>query len=1450
MLGFGPLPRSGGQRAMRTLCLLAGALLLVLACALLLLRTETGLQLVARQVAASTGMQLDGVSGSLFGPLHIKQLRLKNREMALQVQDLEFDYVPSQLLKGHLQILRLQATQVNYETLAASTTPLTLPTSLELPINVLLPALRVQKILLKDGKNTLELQELNLPLRITAQHYQIQAAQVVSQWGALKLEAKLASQAPFALQGKLDFVSAQHGQLALQVGGNLQALQLNAQGKASQAQFDLRSTVHPFSSTPLTALLLRGEGINPAAFNPAWPQAAIQIDSNLTLASEGKRAISGKLALRNLAPGALDQQKLPFAQLTSDIKGDWPQASKQDPAPWPQLAFKQVLLDLAQAGQFTGEAGLQNKLLQLQLSTTALNLQGVQSKLKATNISGQIALQQEVHGQSLRAKLAQAEMVLHLDAKILPEAIVVQQASLEAKNSKISLQGKLALTQPRNFSAKGDITHFNPANWGKFASADINLGLALEGILAEDALNSALKLDAHMLPSRLWGQDLRGNVSAQAEQAHVQQAQLALSLGQNNLSAKGTLGRIGDKLQWQVNAPQLAALQAGLGRQLSGKIHANGVAQGDLKTLSTSVNLVATDLLLTNAKIAAGSSISAQGEVQLHAPWAIKLAASSRQFNPAAVLTMPDAKLNADLSLQGQIGLDWQQGPWQVKFEAKDSTWQDAPLSASLAGSWQQARFSQLTGKLHIGDNLATWQGSFGLPSDVLSANIKAAQLQQLNPNLGGQMTAQLEASADVRAVLAGKWDSLALKVEGQATALSLPNGEHLKQVSTKLSLPAGQSSTLSWVASLDDLQAGTFKLNKASLQLSGSRNAHELTLRATQEKFNLQLGLQGGLRQTETELAWQGQITQFVNQGAYPLQLSRNGALFISHQALSKMNNLRLENLAVQVGGGQLTIDSLAKNGASWQTRGQLQHLPLKFLLPQAEDLHSDMLLAGSWEVSYLDSLTGRLQIQRESGDLRTSTSAASSLQTKQLQALLTAKQNALNLAIDFDSPVVGFAHLQANSKLSVQDGQLGLAGSAPLHLQAEANLRSLSFLAPLSGVPDVEFGGQLVLQAQADGSISAPQLRGQISAQQLSTRWPSLGLKLKNGSLQAKLQDDQLQLQQFSIEGQQGSATASGWLKFAQQKMQMQIDAQLKQLQVLGRPDRQLVVSGTTHLQLDKKVLSIKGDLLADSADIELTIENGPTYSDDVVIVGAPPVKNTSQALTLDLGIDLGENFRLRGNGLRAELDGALRLQALDKRGPRASGSIGIKSGSYRAYGQNLTVTYGKLNFSGALDNPGLNLLAVRKVQNPESEVEAGIELRGTLQAPQARLVSTPSVPDSEKLMWLVLGHGTEGGADKDNPLLGLAMGALFGGAQSDQFASKLAIDEINLTQAQGLESTVVSVGKRLSSKAFLTLEQGASSATSLLKLRYTFNPRLSVQVQTGTNNAVDVFYTWRFD
>jgi translocation and assembly module TamB len=58
------------------------------------------------------------------------------------------------------------------------------------------------------------------------------------------------------------------------------------------------------------------------------------------------------------------------------------------------------------------------------------------------------------------------------------------------------------------------------------------------------------------------------------------------------------------------------------------------------------------------------------------------------------------------------------------------------------------------------------------------------------------------------------------------------------------------------------------------------------------------------------------------------------------------------------------------------------------------------------------------------------------------------------------------------------------------------------------------------------------------------------------------------------------------------------------------------------------------------------------------------------------------------------------------------------------------------------------------------------------------------------------------------------------------------------------------VVTVGKRISSRLYLSFEQGAATATSLVRLRYKINPRVTLQLQTGTNTALDVLYSWAFD
>jgi translocation and assembly module TamB len=70
--------------------------------------------------------------------------------------------------------------------------------------------------------------------------------------------------------------------------------------------------------------------------------------------------------------------------------------------------------------------------------------------------------------------------------------------------------------------------------------------------------------------------------------------------------------------------------------------------------------------------------------------------------------------------------------------------------------------------------------------------------------------------------------------------------------------------------------------------------------------------------------------------------------------------------------------------------------------------------------------------------------------------------------------------------------------------------------------------------------------------------------------------------------------------------------------------------------------------------------------------------------------------------------------------------------------------------------------------------------------------------------------------------------ALGGKGGGGIQSKLANSLGLDELGVQPsgtaagaATGLQNTVVTVGKRISSRAYLSFEQGAGTATSLVKL-----------------------------
>ena len=151
----------------------------------------------------------------------------------------------------------------------------------------------------------------------------------------------------------------------------------------------------------------------------------------------------------------------------------------------------------------------------------------------------------------------------------------------------------------------------------------------------------------------------------------------------------------------------------------------------------------------------------------------------------------------------------------------------------------------------------------------------------------------------------------------------------------------------------------------------------------------------------------------------------------------------------------------------------------------------------------------------------------------------------------------------------------------------------------------------------------------------------------------------------------------------------------------------------------------------------------------------------------------------------------------------------------------------------------------------------VEAGVEIMGSVRHPRVTLVSTPNVPDTEKLSWIVLGRKPDPGG-LDTSVLLAAAGSILGGQSgagiTEKITKALGVNEISFKQAgigSSLSGQIGVVGKRISSRVYLSYERSLATTTmGITKLTYNLTPKITVVTQAGEDSAIDLFYTFQFD
>jgi translocation and assembly module TamB len=790
-----------------------------------------------------------------------------------------------------------------------------------------------------------------------------------------------------------------------------------------------------------------------------------------------------------------------------------------------------------------------------------------------------------------------------------------------------------------------------------------------------------------------------------------------------------------------------------------------------------------------------------------------------------------------------------------------------------------------------------------------------AAQALRWLQKLPGMPAAVLNASASgnagLQATWKGGWQDPALQARLQVPSLdwqaATPKTVTQAKVTPTTPDTAPQATASPSLLKIRDLQATlSGRLSQAQLGAQGR-------VEVDQRRYALQLTADGGRLKpagAATALgqsAWQAMLRQ--------LSLSvEDPALGSGAWRLATRGSVPLKWTPTRAGGtfesgagealltapsGNVSTAAPSQATVAWQpvrwqagelvTAGKITGLPIAWIEllagPQMKGagLGGSLVFDGQWDAVLGNTLKIKASLARSSGDITVQAegmqgnSARVAAGVRQARLSLETAGDALTLALVWDSERAGTANGQLRTRLVRAPSGQGVGGwlwpvDAPLSGQVRAQLPRIgvwSLLAP----PGWRLRGSLAADVTISGTRAAPNLAGDLQANDLALRSVVDGIEFGNGRLRARLDGTRMRINEFTLQGAGekgagGSLTAQGEAGWIDGKPQVQLNAKLQQLRASIRTDRQLTVSGDVQASFKDAQTELTGKLVVDQARIILPDEGTPQLGDDVVVrtasgaaVGkkAPEKTSTETAdkairpLKLAVQIDLGRDFRIQGKGIDTRIRGTLALSGNSLTDPRLIGTVRTSGGQYRAYGQRLDVERGIIRFTGAIDNPTLDILAIR----PNLTQRVGVQITGTALLPSVRLYAQPELPDAEKLSWLVVGRASASGGAEAALLQQAALALL--GSKSDGMsaglAASLGLDELSFRgPSSGADGTAsggaIMLGKRFSRNFYAVYERSLSGALGTLFVFYDLSRRFTIRAQAGEQSAVDLIFTIPYD
>ncbi len=637
------------------------------------------------------------------------------------------------------------------------------------------------------------------------------------------------------------------------------------------------------------------------------------------------------------------------------------------------------------------------------------------------------------------------------------------------------------------------------------------------------------------------------------------------------------------------------------------------------------------------------------------------------------------------------------------------------------------------------------------------------------------------------------------------------------------------------------NLSAGGQKFNTITLNSSGMVASHSIAMKAGMDTQTMALAMTGGYK----DKTWSGLLTELL------LEAGRAGTWSLREPVSVSLSRERAaaEPLCLVSSTTDLCLQASWTGAKGAEGRITVNNLPLSALksqLPRA--VEAEGFIHGTGDFAYLPEgvLSGKGSLTMPGGKL--------SYQGNDKPVDISLGESRIDFNLDKSA-------LDADIELLLPErghikGAITLPGFIPGITEPASQRIVGNFTADLNNLDLVpvfieqipKASGSAAAQISISGTLAETVVTGETIMKDGNIEIPDLGIQLRDIYLTVTGNESGVLNIKGKLSSGSGYAAIQGTVDLHREKgPSADIQVQGENFEAVKVPGAWILVSPDINLKVRENSIDFSGSLIIPEARVEPPDISGAVLpSKDVTVVDMPVAEQKAGwSVTGRLKLSLGDKVTFKGFGLTSRVTGGIDLTEQPGMVTQGRGEFQIVEGQYRAYGQDLAIDNGRLVFAGIMDDPGLDIRAFRKVK----DVTAGVNIQGTLRAPELQVYSSPAMDESDALSYILFGRpmkqlsGSEG-----NQLYGAALsaGLSAGGFVAKKIGAAFGIEDVEIEKGDAPEQATLFIGKYLSPRLYLSYGIGLFEPVSTIRLRYDLTKQLQVQTEYGIESSGDMFYT----